>query len=76
MVVGWYKVCFGIGCGRGSPLWVWWRSFLGVPTENEAKQGSRKIGVLVVTDPPQKILTFFFGFVSMWVKLSENIFWG
>ena len=76
MIVGWYKVCFGIGCGRGSSLWVWWQSFSDVSSENEPKQGSRKIEVLVVTDPPQKIITFFSSLYQCWLNCQKIFFGG
>ena len=44
--------------------------------EKKKIHGSRKTQILVITDQPKKMLTFFFEFVSMLVKLSENIFRG
>ena len=74
--VGWFGGWLVMGAV--SRLWLMGLVLviLGCDSRNWPNQGSRKSEVLVVMDPPPKILTFFFEFVSMLVKLSENVFWG
>ena len=60
----------------GSEISISRWNFAGTSSENEPKQGSRKIGVLVVTDPPQKILTFFSSLYQCWLNCQKIFFGG